>query len=433
MADEGVLDFGGTMTGGTDGGIFGNLFNSFGNFFGGGRTQAAAAGADPNNPSGLDPIKTLQAAAARNPGGVIGTNALLGLGMGMMSSRDPNEAWGAAMKGFMQGSQADAAQALKNMEAQKQRAAQLAQIGYLQSRAGDPNFTKQQQWAVAMDPSVATGTEKSAMETRVLKPDDTLSLYGQQPGAPGSKSYTMPPAPKMEPFFNPETRQMENRVVQLPRPGQLPAGGYPLPQYSQGPDGKLQQTNMLKSGPTIEDIGGIRKEITALPEVKRYSEAYTAYTTMNRMAQSNSAAGDLAFIYGVAKVFDPDSVVREGEMKMSQQAQSGLERVLGDLRRVVYGGERLSPEAKSRILDVVEAKMQELKGSSDARIDPYKGIAGRANIRVEDIMPGLKDLPERPKLPGDETKADAKEGDVVYNRATKQRMILRNGTWMPLP
>ena len=43
---------------------------------------------------------------------------------------------------------------------------------------------------------------------------------------------------------------------------------------------------------------------------------------MINSAQKNTAASDLDFVYGIAKIFDPESVVREGEMKLAAGAQS---------------------------------------------------------------------------------------------------------------
>ena len=99
-------------------------------------------------------------------------------------------------------------------------------------------------------------------------------------------------------------------------------------------------------------MASLRKEVGALPEMKRYSEALPSYRSMLKSKSLTHAAGDIDFIYGVAKIFDPDSVVREGEMVIVRRTQSLPKGVKGWLLRIVQGGERLTPEAKERILDV---------------------------------------------------------------------------------
>ncbi len=174
------------------------------------------------------------------------------------------------------------------------------------------------------------------------------------------------------------------------------ANGNPIavnPFTAQGaPVGGLGQ-----SSPNMDAVSGIRKEVGALPEVKRYGEALPIFRSMIQSHNKDSAAADLDYVYGVAKIFDPDSVVREGEMKLVGSAQSLPEDIKGFIKRVVNGEGRLSPEARQRILEVANTRMQELKGSTDSRIEPYKGIAQRNNIRIEDILPGMQEYPQIPK------------------------------------
>lgn len=147
----------------------------------------------------------------------------------------------------------------------------------------------------------------------------------------------------------------------------------------------------------FDDISGVRKEISGLPEVKRYSEALPIFRSMVGSHGKDSAAADLDYVYGVAKIFDPDSVVREGEMKLVGTAQSLPEDIKGFIKRVAMGEGRLTPEARLRILEVANTRISELKGSYDQRTGAYTGIAQRHNIRPEDVMPQLQDMPTLPK------------------------------------
>lgn len=144
--------------------------------------------------------------------------------------------------------------------------------------------------------------------------------------------------------------------------------------------------------PKFDDVASVRKEIGALPEVKRFSEAAPIYNSMLKSRGVNTSAADLDFVYGVAKIFDPDSVVREGEMKLVGSAQSLPEDVKALMGAVAMGKGRLSPEARDRILQIAQTRINELQSSYEGRVAPYTGIAQRNNINTADILPQLPTL-----------------------------------------
>jgi hypothetical protein len=183
------------------------------------------------------------------------------------------------------------------------------------------------------------------------------------------------------------------------------------------------------AGPKIDDVTQIRKEVSALPEVKRYGEAITAFNTMATSHNKDSAAADLAFVYGVAKIFDPDSVVREGEMKLVGSAQSIPEDVKGFIKRAAYGEGRLDAAARGRILEVAKAKMEELDGAVKTRTAPYDGIAERFGIRRDDIQPVLPKIAEIEQPAAATTAAPAAPKIAVGPNGVK--IILKDGKWVP--
>lgn len=176
-------------------------------------------------------------------------------------------------------------------------------------------------------------------------------------------------------------------------PGQ-PGVGAPPP----GVDPKVwreKQTEALVAAnapPRYGDIAEMRKEIHSNPAVKRYSEATPAYNTMVRAAKIDTAAGDLAFVYGLAKVFDPDSVVREGEMQFSTNAQSIPDRVLGTIRAVTEGKTRLSPQVKEELIGIVNERMQEARQQYDDYIAGFDPVLKRYGIARDLVAPRMRDM-----------------------------------------
>jgi hypothetical protein len=63
----------------------------------------------------------------------------------------------------------------------------------------------------------------------------------------------------------------------------------------------------------------------------------------------------------MAKVFDPNSRVREGEMELAGKALSIPKQLQELMRRVAFGQGRLTPHSRARILETTKAHLQELK------------------------------------------------------------------------
>jgi hypothetical protein len=261
--------------------------------------------------------------------------------------------------------------ALQQAQQEKQQQAQITNMtaqAFMKRGGLDP----QTAYAIAADPVM----RKEYAQQLFAKPEAPLVVNGKIVSREGKliADHSSPPEPvKLSPGDSLYTREGKELV----------AGAKP--------------------GPKLDDVTQIRKEVSALPEVKRYGEAITAFNTMAQAHTKDSAAADLAFVYGVAKIFDPDSVVREGEMKLVGSAQSIPEDVKGFIKRAAYGEGRLDAAARGRILEVARAKMEELDGAVKTRTTPYDGIAERNGIRRDDIqpvLPKIANIEQPPAAPG---------------------------------
>lgn len=98
-----------------------------------------------------------------------------------------------------------------------------------------------------------------------------------------------------------------------------------------------------------KDETDLRKEFADLPEVKKYKNAIPAYQSIVKAAKINNPQADINLIYGLAKLYDPDSVVREGEYDTIANSQSIPEWLKGQAQRLSGGG-RLTQETKGQII-----------------------------------------------------------------------------------
>ncbi len=146
-----------------------------------------------------------------------------------------------------------------------------------------------------------------------------------------------------------------------------------------------------------EDVSNLRKEIQNLPTYKSYQQALPSYSSMIDTAKTDSKASDLNLIYGLGKIMDPNSVVREGEMTMVQNTSSWPDWLKGAYDSVT-GGSRLEPDTRKAILGEARSRMTAYRGALDNDISQYRGIIGRRGMNEADVLPTLGDIAEVPNL-----------------------------------
>jgi hypothetical protein len=148
----------------------------------------------------------------------------------------------------------------------------------------------------------------------------------------------------------------------------------------QAVDARAREANAIaannKGG---EAVTTLRKEFNALPEVKNYTEALPAYKAITDAATRNTPQSDINLVYGVAKLYDPTSVVREGEYATVASAQSIPEHVK-KWAQYIQGGGKLTPETKKQILQEAQGRMATFQEAVEQRRTQYKDIASRTGV-----------------------------------------------------
>lgn len=132
--------------------------------------------------------------------------------------------------------------------------------------------------------------------------------------------------------------------------------------------------NVASSGNVIKAETDLRKEFADLPEVKNYKAAYPSFQAVKQAATRTGPQADINLIYGIAKLYDPTSVVREGEYATIANSQSIPEKVKS-LAQQLAGGGKLTPKTKQDLMKeaasrigTYETEYQKSKGS-------YEGVA----------------------------------------------------------
>lgn len=125
-----------------------------------------------------------------------------------------------------------------------------------------------------------------------------------------------------------------------------------------------------------ENSTKLRKEFNDLPTVKNYEQALPAYRAIEDAATRDTTQSDINVVYGLAKLYDPTSVVREGEYATVANSPNIPERVKG-WASYIAGGGRLTGAVKAQILDEARGRIGTYESGYKKDRDSYTSIAER--------------------------------------------------------
>lgn len=198
-------------------------------------------------------------------------------------------------------------------------------------------------------------------------------------------------------FVNPQTQQVRPYGAV---PGQQPTGpdGKPLPPNIDPKAFRDEATKRYAGDvlpPKDEEVSALRKEAMDLPSVKTFNNAITSLQSVYKAYGNPSRAADLDFVYAIGKIFDPNSVVREGEMVMAKNTQSLPDIVVGAIN-ALGGGQGLTPEGRKALLDVVTNRVQQYRGAAEGDLGFYGSIATDRRMNPKHVLPPLAAMPTLP-------------------------------------
>lgn len=158
-----------------------------------------------------------------------------------------------------------------------------------------------------------------------------------------------------------------------------------IEQYGPGSIQAVAFNDMLNKKDDAADLkteGGMRREFTNLS--KQFIDVQTAFRKVQKAADSPSAAGDIALIFGFMKMLDPGSTVREGEFATAATAGSVPERIWGAYNRIV-SGERLTGSQRADFIDQAFDAFDSERIEQFSREKMFSGLAERAQVNPENV------------------------------------------------
>lgn len=183
------------------------------------------------------------------------------------------------------------------------------------------------------------------------------------------------------------------RKVDIYKPdiGQPPESST-IPPVPPGVDPKVWRETFSKSAAanaapgSFDDTAKMRHEFTQLPSYKNMAQAAPIYQAMYEAAGRDTKAADLNIVYGLGKIMDPTSVVREGELQMANAAQGIQERLNGLIAQINSKG-ALTPEGRQALMAEAYGRLTSYQQQFDQDAGRYRGITERNRINAADVIP----------------------------------------------
>lgn len=171
---------------------------------------------------------------------------------------------------------------------------------------------------------------------------------------------------------------------------------------------RAQEANAIAGQNNVIGLStGLRKEFDDLPEVKNYKQALPAYNAIVDASARSTPQSDINLVYAIAKLYDPNSVVREGEYATVANSTSIPERVKGWAQHL-NGGGRLTEKVKEQIMQEAAGRMKSFEGPFINARQNYENIAQQSGGVPSMIFPSQYQSPVSATGDGSGKKASEK-------------------------
>ena len=150
------------------------------------------------------------------------------------------------------------------------------------------------------------------------------------------------------------------------------------------PNAKWKWFSKMMSHAVQGNEDKLRTELYTRGGVEALRTIDQAYNSMLGNLNNPAGASDLDFVYGTAKALDPNSVVREGE-QVQMTRTDGIFGTLNSYLGQVKGQQKLAPETRRSLLDLVGSRRDEALKTFNQTLGDIGTVAGNRNASMENI------------------------------------------------
>lgn len=246
---------------------------------------------------------------------------------------------------------------------------------FFKTRIGTPAYLERRQGEKLQDQQFDPAREAAIANAR-LPSQISLAGFSADANAAAGARYALPTAQGRA------TGEGLAALTQVPDPYN-PSATVPLGQAK----AQITATGTTAGQPPKlpETETKLRSEFEGDASVKTYRTVVPIFDAMVDAAKRDNKASDLNIVYGLAKLMDPTSVVRESEFAMAAQAGNFGERIQG-LVNMMAGGGRLVPELRAQLLEEAKSRVDAYKTTHDQVASKYRDLAKQYLVKPENVV-----------------------------------------------
>lgn len=226
--------------------------------------------------------------------------------------------------------------------------------------------------------------------------DAILKREFSQPGAPGYK----PPSPDLKYIDGVGFVDLNNVPPELMAGRFQPDAGKRDTQYVDGIGLIDTQTGEVISTYDVDQPGfdvdlanTYRDDLMKDPYFENGRLVQDGYGTLMAFYDNPGAVSDYGLAVAFAKIVDPGSVAREGEVAAVQSAPGPVAQVRAQIIKVLQGNGSFTPEVRAEIALLASQMFNEKAGRANTALDTYRMRADRQGIPFDEIFSGSPFVP----------------------------------------
>lgn len=129
----------------------------------------------------------------------------------------------------------------------------------------------------------------------------------------------------------------------------------------------------------------LRRQFQAQKPIVDFTEMSKNMATIQQAAKDMSAVGDLDLGYSIARILDPNSVIRETEVGAVVDSQSMPAATIGRIERLINGDASIGVEGRRNLVNMAIRRYQVQKGLADSTTQHYNSLAQQAGIEPGNV------------------------------------------------
>ena len=206
------------------------------------------------------------------------------------------------------------------------------------------------------------------------------SPMAQPPATPGSGDFGANPL-DLGTYLNADSRALS---AQSQMPGFAPSAPQPAAKTMEDYLRQYQGNSSVAEAAMKRDMeapdrylsieDSIRTQFLAQKPVQDFMEISKQFAVLQSAEKDKSIISDLDYAYSIARILDPNSVVRESEAGMVIDSQAIVPGTLARINSMLTGDPALRPQIRSELLDLAQRHYETQKGVVDALSNGFKSI-----------------------------------------------------------